>query len=73
MPLYHLFNPFPKKNPKPIAQPTARFPAYVNSLKLKRPDGAALTLDAEGNGTFRDLVKSCLVVSARTGLSPISM
>lgn len=46
----------------------AAFPAYVNGLGLKKSDGTKLTLDANGNGTFRDFVKSYLVASAQTAL-----
>ncbi len=45
------------------------FPPYVNGLKLKSPDGAALTLDAEGNGPFRDYVKSFVIASAQKAMS----
>ena len=50
------------------SQLKAQFPAYVNGLKLKKADGTALTLDANGNGTFRDLVKSYLVASVQLAL-----
>jgi len=43
----------------------ALFPTYVNSLGLKKADGTALTLDAAGNGSFRDYAKSLLVASAQ--------
>lgn len=33
----------------------ALFPAYVNSLGLKDKNGKALTLDASGNGSFKEL------------------
>ncbi|WP_172203129.1 subtype B tannase [Niveibacterium sp. COAC-50] len=42
-----------------------RFPAYLNSLALHSPDGRALTLDADGNGTFKDYVKRLLIASAQ--------
>lgn len=32
------------------------FPAYLNSLNLKDQSGSPLTLDAEGNGSFKDYV-----------------
>jgi len=44
------------------------FPAYLNSLKLKAPNGEAYTLDAEGNGNFKTLVKSYLIASAQKAL-----
>ncbi len=50
------------------AQLKALFPAYVNSLRLKKADGTALALDADGNGTFRDYVRSLLIASAQTAL-----
>src|SRR5574343_1364546 len=34
----------------------ASFPAYVNSLGLRAPDGSALQLAADGQGSFRDYV-----------------
>jgi hypothetical protein len=44
---------------------SSMFPSYVNSLGLKAPDGSALTLDAEGNGTFKEYVKSYVISSAQ--------
>lgn len=44
------------------------FPAYVNSLALKKPDGTPLTLDADGNGVFKDYVKSYIIASAQKAL-----
>lgn len=44
------------------------FPAYVNSLGLKRPDGAVLTLDVNGNGSFKEYVKSFVIASAQKAL-----
>jgi hypothetical protein len=41
------------------------FPAYVNSLQLRTPQGQRLTLDAEGKGTFRDWVAGYLQASAQ--------
>ncbi len=38
----------------------AAFPAYLNSLNLK-----GYTLDAEGNGTFRDFVEGLYIASAQ--------
>lgn len=45
------------------------FPAYLNSLKLKQTSGQSLTLDAQGNGSFKDLVKSHLMASAQAALN----
>lgn len=47
----------------------ASFPAYVNSLGLRAPDGSALQLAADGQGSFRDYVASLLLQSARTALA----
>jgi hypothetical protein len=50
------------------AQLKALFPGYLNGLGLKRADGAALALDADGSGSFKDLVKSCIIASAQKAL-----
>ncbi len=47
------------------AELKAAFPSYVNNLKLKSPDGKLLTLDKDGNGSFKDYVKSLLLQSAQ--------
>lgn len=44
------------------------FPGYVNSLGLRTGAGAPLTLDAQGNGSFKDLVKHGIVNSAQAAL-----
>lgn len=44
------------------------FPAYLNSLGLKKADGTALTLDEDGNGNFKDYVKSFVIASAQKAL-----
>ena len=46
----------------------AEFPSYVNSLNLKDENGNALTLDENGNGTFKDYIKSYIIKSAQTAL-----
>ncbi len=46
----------------------ALFPAYLNGLGLKMADGKALTLDANGDGTFKDYVKSFVIASAQKAL-----
>lgn len=46
----------------------ALFPAYINSLGLKKTDGTALTLDAKGEGTFKEYVKSFVMASAQKAL-----
>lgn len=37
-----------------------RFPEYLNSLKLEDDQGNPLELDAQGNGSFKEYVKSCV-------------
>jgi hypothetical protein len=44
------------------------FPAYVNNLGLKDGDGNLLTLDAAGNGSFREFVKSYVLAAAQKAL-----
>ncbi len=39
------------------------FPAYVNSLNLKDSNGNPLTLDEDGNGSFKEYVKSVVIAS----------
>ena len=41
------------------------FPTYLNSLKLRNDAGELLTLDATGNGNFREFVKSFVLASAQ--------
>ncbi len=41
------------------------FPDYVNSLGLREEDGTLLTLDQEGDGTFKDFVLSKVMESAQ--------
>jgi dienelactone hydrolase len=43
----------------------ALFPSYVNSLGLKDKNGVLLTLDAQGNGTFKDYIKGIYMASAQ--------
>lgn len=50
------------------AELKAAFPAYVNSLGLKKANGERLTLDEQGNGNFKELVRECLVHSAQIEL-----
>ena len=45
------------------------FPAYVNSLQLKDEQGHLLTLDKDGNGSFRDYIKGKYMQSAQDALS----
>lgn len=44
----------------------ANFPSYINGLKLKGHNGQSLTLDNNGNGTFKDEVIYHLNNSANT-------
>lgn len=44
------------------------FPAYVNGLNLREPDGTLLRLDADGNGSFKDYVCRQLLKSAQREL-----
>jgi hypothetical protein len=46
----------------------ATFPEYVNSLKLKNPDGSILSLDQDGNGSFKDYIKEIYRKSAQEAL-----
>lgn len=45
-----------------------QFPAYLNSLHLKDAKGNDLVLDAEGNGSFKEYVKSFVITSAQKEL-----
>lgn len=44
------------------------FPVYLNSLKLKNSDKKTLKLDANGEGNFKELVKTYLMASAQKAL-----
>jgi hypothetical protein len=44
------------------------FPPYVNSLQLTDENGQRLTLDAEGNGSFKEYLRSWLLKSAQKEL-----
>lgn len=41
------------------------FPAFLNSLGLKKSDGAVLSLDSNGDGSFKEYVKSFVIASAQ--------
>ncbi len=45
-----------------------QFPAYVNNLYLKDDNDTRLTLDEDGNGTFKTWVKSYVIASANKAL-----
>ena len=44
------------------------FPEYLNSLNLKDTNGNSLTLDENGNGPFKEYVKSIVIKSAQAEL-----
>ena len=44
------------------------FVNYVNSLKLKDENGKALTLNPDGNGSFKDYMKGIIVSSANKAI-----
>jgi hypothetical protein len=46
----------------------ALFPAHLNSPGLRKADGTVLTLDAKGEGTFKEYVKSFVIASAQKAL-----
>lgn len=46
----------------------AMFPEYVNSLGLSDTDGTSLTIDEDGNGSFKDYIKSFVIASAQKAL-----
>ncbi len=46
----------------------AAFPAYFNTLNLKDSKGKKLSLDSNGEGNFKEFVKSFLVMSAQKAL-----
>ncbi len=45
-----------------------QFPAYLDSLALKTDEGAPLSLDENGEGSFKDYVKSFAIASAQKAL-----
>lgn len=44
------------------------FPAYLNSLKLRDEHGKLLTLDKNGDGSFKDFIKGKYIESAQKAL-----
>ncbi len=46
-----------------------QFPAYLNSLKLKDTHGTPLTLDNNGNGSFKNYVSAQVQASAQKALN----
>nr|WP_137628576.1 subtype B tannase [Lactiplantibacillus daowaiensis] len=47
----------------------ADFMTYLNKLQLTDTQGQSLTLDAQGNGSFKDLIGKYLVASAQRALT----
>lgn len=47
----------------------AQFPTYINSLKLKDTNGNIFSLDDNGNGSFKELVKAYVIASAQKALN----
>ncbi|OOV20459.1 subtype B tannase [Flavobacterium sp. LM4] len=47
----------------------SQFPTYLNALKLKDSSGNLLSLDENGNGNFKDLVKRYVINSAQKALN----
>lgn len=47
---------------------TSGFPAYVNSLQLRSAQGQPLTLDAAGNGSFKEAIRAAVMASAQAAL-----
>lgn len=45
------------------------FPEYLNSLNLKDTNGNELILDSDGNGTFKEFIKSYVALSAEVELN----
>ena len=44
------------------------FPAYLNSLALKDPDGILLTLDPTGEGSFKEYLKKQILIAANRAI-----
>ena len=47
----------------------ALFPVYLNNLRLKKTDGSSLLLDENGEGSFKNYVKSFVIASAQNALN----
>lgn len=47
----------------------ALFPSYLNSIEIKKSDGTELKLDANGEGTFKEYVKSFVIESSQKALN----
>ena len=48
---------------------SAMFPSYINSLGLKDEKGNILSMDSNGNGNFKNYIKSFIVASAQKALN----
>lgn len=46
----------------------ALFPEYLNNLNLKSLNGTSLTIDGDGNGTFKDYIKEFVIKSVQKEL-----
>ena len=64
----HELNDMTDKQKAMSAELAKMFPAYLNSLGLKSKTGQALTLDADGDGSFKEYVKSFVIKSANRQL-----
>lgn len=53
---------------KTSVEEAALFPQYLNSLQLKNEDGSLLTLNENGEGTFKDYVKKIVLASAQRAI-----
>lgn len=53
---------------KVSVEEAALFPAYINSLELKDEQGNLLTLDEQGEGSFKKYVESVVLASAQRAL-----
>ncbi len=60
--------PMTSAQKKVSSQLKALFPAYVNSLGLKDAEGHLLTLDKNGNGSFKEYIKGIYMASAQKAL-----
>jgi hypothetical protein len=60
--------PFTDAQKQASAKLATLFPAYLNSLNLKKADGSALSLDAKGEGSFKNYLESLVLASAQAAL-----
>ncbi len=64
----HELNDMTNKQKVMSAELAKMFPKYLNSLELKDKTGQLLTLDEDGNGSFKEYVKSFVIKSANKQL-----